>query len=492
MNGFCIKSTLLTRLNVNKMANHNIKAFSLLRHKFPKLLIPLWWIIEYRGEVFEVQSIAPISINTLVYGSDTHGINYTAIDLTAEEIANDISDFLNCKPHKFKDLIEVDEKWNEKMIYLPYSVQLHQCQGLEDEVFYHIVNPGALFCWDSILTNDPENAPNLIVRQLRPEWIMNNISDEVAEGFIKQTWINPVKWMVWGNFIRDYEYFYYEKRNLDRKRTILTQYHCWIQCYYEVNADINSRVTVEENPLLHKYPWHKFEKKELPLNKRGIVWLNSDTGTISPEAPMKKSQLNPDACFNSLGIESSEEDIGDIIKSKRKLMDETLSKIIEDLDNDELNVTTPSELCQMFKELGINMRHIRKVASNSEKDHIKELAITEIVWRKIIEVAYEGLDYQEVIDTDVFDKISLNMMNQRLSELVQIPLEILSSIDYKSPEPFKEIEIPDLRYKEWRWTPLSMQIQINEARKLDILGKEAKDEFSPVRKNREIATDYFK
>jgi hypothetical protein len=68
----------------------------------------------------------------------------------------------------------------------------------------------------------------------------------------------------------------------------------------------------------------------------------------------------------------------------------------------------------MFKTIGINMRHIQKVASNAQLPHIKELAITELVCRKIVQVIYEGLNYQETIDTDVFDKISINMMTQRL------------------------------------------------------------------------------
>ena len=69
------------------MAAHNLKAYSLLRHKFSRLLIPFCCIIDYRGEAFEVWSISPISINTIVYGSDTQGINYKSTDLEAEELA---------------------------------------------------------------------------------------------------------------------------------------------------------------------------------------------------------------------------------------------------------------------------------------------------------------------------------------------------------------------------------------------------------------------
>ena len=58
------------------------------------------------------------------------------------------------------------------------------------------------------------------------------------------------------------------------------------------------------------------------------------------------------------------------MKSRRKLFDITIPGIIEDLDNDIFNVIVPSELCEMLKELGINLRHIHKIAANSQQDHI--------------------------------------------------------------------------------------------------------------------------
>ena len=44
-------------------------------------------------------------------------------------------------------------------------------------------------------------------------------------------------------------------------------------------ADINS--------IANKYPWHRFEKKELPQNKRGEFWLNDITGSIVTSPPLK-------------------------------------------------------------------------------------------------------------------------------------------------------------------------------------------------------------
>ena len=64
---------------------------------------------------------------------------------------------------------------------------------MTDEIFYYIINPGSLFCCDTILTNDPEDVPKLIVRQFRPEWLKNNNSQEIAEGYTQQTWKSPTR-----------------------------------------------------------------------------------------------------------------------------------------------------------------------------------------------------------------------------------------------------------------------------------------------------------
>jgi hypothetical protein len=270
-----------------KMASHDIKAFSLLRHQFKNLIIPLCWLVDYRGEVFQVQNISPITINTLVYGSDTHGLNYEKKDFTAEEIARQISSKLNLKPHIFKELFAVNSKINEYEIFLPYSVQIHWGLGKQESSNYYIINPGALFCCDNILSNDADYTPKMLVRQLRPEWMINNHDDEFVEGYVKQTWIKPTPWCSCGEYIVDFEYYYYEKRNLDKKRTLLTQLYWWPNCFFEVNSEIKAGLATEEHPLAIKYPWHKFEKRELHESKRGEFWLDELTGTVVAVPPMK-------------------------------------------------------------------------------------------------------------------------------------------------------------------------------------------------------------
>ena len=475
-----------------RMAKHNLKAFSLLRHQYKNLIIPLCWIFEYRGESFEVQSISPLSINSLVYGSNNHGLTYSIKDLYAEEIAQKIADKMNLKQHKFKEILEYNESQKEHDIAVPFTVQIHKGPGREENSNYYIVNPGSLFCWDTILTNDDEYVPKLLVRQLRPEWVINNNDSEHVEGYVKQTWKTPTRCCVWGDYIKEYDYYYFEKRNLDKRRTIITQLYCCNSWYIDINSEINEGVSADDNPLTIAYPWHKFELRELPFNKRGDFWMNETTGMVVTSPPLKKEPLNPDACLNSLGFEASEEDIGEIIKSRRKMIDLVIPNLIEDLDQGNLEVVTPNDLWDMFKTVGINIRHIQKIASTAQQPHVRELAITELVCRKMADVIRQGKNYADIIDTDIFDKISLNLVKQRLSELLEVSVESLLEIDFCAKEPFSTLELPNIRVKSWNWIPESMKSMLKEARRYDEIGLASKDKFIKDTASRERATELFK
>jgi hypothetical protein len=208
--------------------------------------------------------------------------------------------------------------------------------------------------------------------------------------------------------------------------------------------------------------------------------------------PWNKIALNPDACLNSLGIFSSEEDIGEIMKSRRNLLDKVIPNIIDDLDAGNLEISTPTELCDLFKTVGINIRFLQKVATMSEKEHIRNLAVTEITWRKIKEIITKGQNYAEEMDTSIFDKISQNMVKQRLWELLSIPSETLDDVDLLKNQPFVNIEFPSLTVKSESWTPESMDLLLKEARKLDEIGLSAKDKYSKDKQQRDFATELFK
>ena len=93
---------------------------------------------------------------------------------------------------------------------------------------------------------------------------------------------------------------------------------------------------------------------------------------------------------------------------------------------------------------------------------------------------------------DIFDKISINLLVQRLSQLLKIPIANFESIDFKSPDPFACIEIPPIYAKLWKWYPTSIEILLKEARNLDEAGKNKTDHFTKDRLERIKATQLMK
>jgi len=79
-------SSNLTEIS-GKIASLDVRNLALLRNRIQRLVVPLACLVDYYGLKFECQSLAPLSINSLVYGSDTNGLTFTNKDLHAEAMA---------------------------------------------------------------------------------------------------------------------------------------------------------------------------------------------------------------------------------------------------------------------------------------------------------------------------------------------------------------------------------------------------------------------
>lgn len=82
-----------------KIAALDVRNLALLRNRLPRLVVPLAALVDYYGLRFECQSLAPLSINSLVYGSDTNGLVFVNRDAHAEAMARQIGAMLNLKEH---------------------------------------------------------------------------------------------------------------------------------------------------------------------------------------------------------------------------------------------------------------------------------------------------------------------------------------------------------------------------------------------------------
>mmetsp|Transcript_29137 Transcript_29137/g.43912 ORF Transcript_29137/g.43912 Transcript_29137/m.43912 type:complete len:123 (+) Transcript_29137:110-478(+) len=94
-----MKASTSTGLDVaqvnNKIANLDVRALALLRHRIPKLVIPLACTVDYFGILFEVQSPCFLTLNSLVYGSDSNGVLYKDDHAAGEKIGREIGELLN-------------------------------------------------------------------------------------------------------------------------------------------------------------------------------------------------------------------------------------------------------------------------------------------------------------------------------------------------------------------------------------------------------------
>lgn len=67
-----------------KIASLDVRNLAALRNRVSRLVVPLACLVDYFGHRFECQSLAPLSINSLVYGSDLNGLTFTNKDEHAE------------------------------------------------------------------------------------------------------------------------------------------------------------------------------------------------------------------------------------------------------------------------------------------------------------------------------------------------------------------------------------------------------------------------
>jgi len=181
-------------------------------------------IVDYFGIRFETQSLCPLSLNSLVYGSDTDGLLFENNDINAETLASKIGEKLNIAPHN----IEERATGNIKQVYLPYNVQLHMNPTKQGkEVF--LVNPMRLFPSDESVRMQDKKLPNsheVMSRQLRPEQVISNNKGQPAQGYKQFTWKKPVVCDECGAHIMEYVYYYYSKESVAVKMPKLYEYYC--------------------------------------------------------------------------------------------------------------------------------------------------------------------------------------------------------------------------------------------------------------------------
>jgi len=94
----------------------------------------------------------------------------------------------------------------------------------------------------------------------------------------------PTKCDECGEIIMEFEYYYFEKRSLDKSKRLLVEYYCCPPCYVELLPTEG-----------FKYPVNKLVRKELPERDRGPYYIDPQTKKKVFEVPFKRVALNPDS-----------------------------------------------------------------------------------------------------------------------------------------------------------------------------------------------------
>lgn len=164
-----------------------------------------------------------------------------------------------------------------KHLSLAYDCELHEG---EDENLY-MLNAARMLAPD---VQDDERLYEINGKFLRPEFQSEYCSDEIEPNNMLCTWKNPTKCEGCDQFITDYEYYYYEKRSVNKERTLYIQYYYCQSCYAKLKPINGFKIGAD-----------KLIRKVLPFAERMIYWYNLQTGEISTKRPSKKISLNPDA-----------------------------------------------------------------------------------------------------------------------------------------------------------------------------------------------------
>lgn len=96
---------------------------------------------------------------------------------------------------------------------------------------------------------------------------MNYATNEIDPDYLIVTWKEPVDCNECKKVITDYDYYYYEKRNVDQAETIIKKYYCCVHCYLRLRP-IKS----------FKVPYDKIVKKTLSQRDRRTLWINTRSG----------------------------------------------------------------------------------------------------------------------------------------------------------------------------------------------------------------------
>lgn len=154
----------------------------------------------------------------------------------------------------------------KSVLSLPFTVELHI--AATDEPRYFLNNTSRLmppFIESS--SEEDTKLENQLSRRLRPELLDKFFGDKVETSYQKFTWKDPQKCGECDEYIKEHDYYYYDKRNVDVSSTKLIEYYCCLNCYDNQRKGETLKV-----------PVNKLHRQTLPEKDQDLYWMNVSTG----------------------------------------------------------------------------------------------------------------------------------------------------------------------------------------------------------------------
>lgn len=219
--------------------------------------------------------------------------------------------------------------------------------------------------------------------------------NDLEDGFTMYTSLEPRVCDVSGQVILDYEYYTYEKRG----------------------CDISLEAWDSTDPTQLPYPPDKFVLYTVPDRLRVIYWRNA-AGEIRFTRPTKLTPLNPDAhCVLEEAAPGAMSDADELRAASHVLQDTVIPELIRELDELECEPALGKHLVEEMHKRGINARYLGRIANECRYNHLRELAVREMLARTIKVLIRDGLSFLVEPDEEDAKAVVVHYLNECLTRV---------------------------------------------------------------------------
>jgi hypothetical protein len=375
------------------------------------VIAPLACCIDCYGHRFLCQARLPISMETMIYGSLNDGCTLIQ-DYSPEQEAmlRSLAEQLNTRSPLRVQLSSTPHQ--SLSVPLPLTCQVFMVEGIYyllcAECFAPADNPRLSHDNAAAETNTEENEAaaeekdvdtgadaegeiipdisDLMARRLRFEISSHfGVGQQTEPGYQYYTSLQPRACDECGQVIVDFEYYRWNggSPNGSGSGSRKNEYEVCPACY-----DGN-----KSSELLHRK--FRLEKMIVPEMERVSFWKHDVTGHVCVDRPIAKTPFHPGIFFPWIEASDGPADYQVTVAAATYVREVVLRQFLEALDSMEITPATGFELVTLMHAQGLNARHLGHIATLAHYNHIRELAVREMLARTVKRLVLDGLSFLE-------------------------------------------------------------------------------------------------